>query len=128
VRVELKGALVGASCAAATASAWAQLVASMGARLNEDDNGSELAAGIWVAAMLAGMPLAVMVGRRAGDIAGRVARYRAPTLFAIAGVTAVRALSCALLGALVLERWARPTEDVPTARTIFTPSDPPASD
>jgi hypothetical protein len=153
VRAELKGALVGASSAAATASAWAHLVVSTGVRLGDDETSSSCVAAIWLAAVLAGMPIAVVVGRRAGDIAGRAARYRALTLFAIAGVTAaavslvaasvlrgvyqsdilgpmlVRALSCALLGAIVLERWARPVEELPAARaqSAVSPSGRPAS-
>ena len=141
---ELKGALVGASCVAATASAWTPLSTLVFDRFGHAQDPS-FSAGVWVCALLAGMPVAVYVGRRAGEIAARAARHRVRALLAIAIVTACvvsllaavivrvlyrvdllgpllgRALACALLGAVVLERWARPAQELPAARMRGVP-------
>jgi hypothetical protein len=146
-----KGVVVAIGCVAAIATAWSSVwPTDVSARrwynVLYHDTGVHLTfvVTVWVTAVLLGVPIAIKVGRYAGQLADDYwTRHRVAKLIglavgvAVAGCVTmalgcrsadwrdvfapllVRALPCAALAAIVLERWARlaPIPDVlPPAR------------
>jgi hypothetical protein len=132
VRGASKGTVVGLGCVAATATAWCGIEPASSALYTPGEVHTIFVAAVWVAAVVFGAPIAIRVGRYAGNLMDDYwTRHRAAKLVAIAvalatGVSAamtlmchavewsgvfvaliVRAVPCAVLAAIVLERWAR---------------------